>query len=172
MIEDGAEAILVTASGCGVMVKDYGHLLKNDPEYSEKAARVSQLAQDTAEAVGRENLESLQIDASKAGVVAFHPPCTLQHGQKLAGVTETVLGNLGFRLAPVPDVQECCGSAGTYSLFQKQLSSQLKQKKVGNLESGSPDVIVTSNIGCQLHIQSGASVPVKHWIELLDTVAD
>ena len=182
-IEAGATGILVTASGCGVMVKDYGHALADDPEYAARAGKVASLAMDTVEAV-RVALDALDEPAlarvreraAATGTVAFHPPCTLQHGQRLAGVTEALLRRLGFTLAKVPDAHLCCGSAGTYSIFQPSISASLREEKVGALESGAPAVIATANIGCQLHIGQGVAgstdVPVVHWIELLDRALD
>jgi len=173
-IEEGAEAIVVTASGCGVMVKDYGHVLADDPDYADKAKRVSELAKDTIEVVqdvlGETDLSVYSDAASAVGRVAFHAPCTLQHGQKLPQLTEALLTRFGFKLAPVADAHVCCGSAGTYSIFQRNLSDKLKRNKVASLQAGQPDLIVTANIGCQLHIQSASEQPVMHWIELVDRV--
>jgi len=165
-IEQGVEAILVTASGCAVQVKDYGHLMQDDAEYAEKAARVATMARDLAEVLSEEDLSPLAFDTSPR--VAFHAPCTLQHGQKLNGVVERILRNAGFTLTAVPAAHLCCGSAGTYSLLQPGLSQQLLENKLRHLQSQGPDVIATANVGCQLHLQSGTSVPVRHWIELLD----
>ncbi len=167
-IEAGCEAILVTASGCGVMVKDYGELLHEDPGYAEKAARVSALARDPAELLAGLDLGALG-QPGKGRRIAFHPPCTLQHGQKLAGATEAILTRLGFALTPVPDAHLCCGSAGTYSITQPEISKQLRANKVAALESGGPELIATANIGCQLHLEAGAGLPVVHWLELLDS---
>jgi glycolate oxidase iron-sulfur subunit len=169
-VEAGAEAIVVTASGCATMVKDYGHLLRGDPAYAERAARISALARDVSEVVAaeREALARIPRAAGKAPVVAFHSPCTLQHGMRIQGVVESILGDAGFTLTPVPDAHLCCGSAGTYSLLQADLSQRLLANKVRALESGSPAVIATANIGCLSHIASGAKLPVVHWIELLD----
>ena len=167
-IEAGAEAIIVTASGCGVMVKDYGHVLSDDPVYKDKAKRVSELCRDIVEVLGAEDLSQFHDSAASFGRVAFHPPCTLQHGQKLPLVTETLLRKLGFTLTPVPDSHLCCGSAGTYSIFQPELSHQLRDNKVRALLSGEPDIIATANIGCQLQIQSGSGQQVLHWVELVD----
>jgi glycolate oxidase iron-sulfur subunit len=166
-IESGCEAILVTASGCGVMVKDYGELLREDPAYAEKAARVSALARDPAELLAAMDLSPLG-QPGDGRRIAFHPPCTLQHGQKVIGVTESILTRLGFDLTPVPDTHLCCGSAGTYSITQPVLSKQLRANKVAALESGSPELIATANIGCQLHLEGGTALPVVHWLELLD----
>jgi glycolate oxidase iron-sulfur subunit len=166
-IEAGAEAIVVSASGCGTMVKEYGEALRNDPAYAAKAKRVAGLARDIAEVVAQEDLGRLKARA-EGRKVAFHSPCSLQHGQQIQGVVESILRGAGFQLTPVPDAHLCCGSAGTYSLLQPQLSGELLANKVVALQSGGPEVIATANIGCQLHIESGAAVPVRHWIELLD----
>ncbi|NBA93585.1 glycolate oxidase subunit GlcF [Pseudomonas sp. R5(2019)] len=165
-IEEGVEAIVQTASGCGAFVRDYGHLLKNDPSYSEKAERVSALAKDLAEVIRAEPLENLGIQAERR--LAFHCPCTLQHAQKLGGAVEGVLSRLGFSLTTVPDSHLCCGSAGTYSITQPELSRQLRDNKLNALESGNPEVIVTANIGCQTHLDGAGRTPVRHWVELVE----
>jgi glycolate oxidase iron-sulfur subunit len=163
-IEAGAEAIVMTASGCGVLVKDYGELLKNDREYAEKARRVSALTKDISEV-----LIDLDRSAIKTnGSVAFHSPCTLQHGQKINGIVEIILLDAGFTLYPVENSHLCCGSAGTYSILQKTLSERLLADKINTLVKGRPDWVATANIGCLLSIQSGTTIPVRHWIELVD----
>ena len=167
-IEQGAEAIVITASGCGVMVKEYGHLLAYDPLYAEKAQRVSELAKDISEVLVKEDLGGLKVRGAKT--LAFHSPCTLQHGQKLNGLTERVLRELGFDLKPVADSHLCCGSAGTYSILQPDLSKRLLKNKVKALEATGAPTIATANVGCQLHLSTGANTPVKHWIELVDEV--
>ncbi len=169
-IEAGAEAIIVTASGCGLMVKDYASVLSDDEEYAAKAGKVSALAKDIVEILQVEDLSAIQEKVSKAdiGKVAFHPPCTLQHGQKLPQVTEALLVKLGITLTPINDAHVCCGSAGTYSLFQPSLSKQLRDNKVNNIIAGQPDIIATANIGCQLHLMAGTGRQVLHWIELID----
>ena len=170
-VEAGAEAIVVTASGCGTMVHDYGHLLAQDPAYADKAKRISALAKDVGEVIGAESAALAALVAGKPAVdepVAYHAPCSLQHGLKLKGGVESILRAAGFTLTAVPDAHLCCGSAGTYSILQESLSSQLLERKVAALESGAPMAICTSNIGCLLHIESRASRPVSHWIELLD----
>ncbi|MFP3873109.1 MAG: glycolate oxidase subunit GlcF [Thiohalophilus sp.] len=167
-IEAGAEAIVITASGCGAMVKEYGDLLKHDPAWAAQAARVSELTQDISEVLRDEDLSQLD-NHSDYSKVAFHSPCTLQHGQQLNGVVETILQNAGFTLTQVPDAHLCCGSAGTYSILQPVLSQQLLDNKLVALQSDEPDVIATANIGCQMHLASKAGKPVRHWIELLDT---
>lgn len=167
-IENGAEAIVIAASGCGAMVKEYGEVLRHDPEYADKAARVSDLASDLSEVLAREDLSALAPRRDAPRKVAFHPPCTLQHGQKIRGVVERILGEAGFELTPVPDAHLCCGSAGTYSILQRGLADRLKRNKLEALQRGGPELIATGNIGCQTHLQSGTGLPVKHWIELLD----
>ncbi|NCX48459.1 MAG: glycolate oxidase iron-sulfur subunit [Gammaproteobacteria bacterium] len=168
LIEQDAEAIVITASGCGVMVKEYGHLLADDPLYAEKAQRVSELAKDISEVLVKEDLGGLKVRGAKT--LAFHSPCTLQHGQKLNGLTERVLRELGFDLKPVADSHLCCGSAGTYSILQPDLSKRLLKNKVKALEATGAPTIATANVGCQLHLSTGANTPVKHWIELVDEV--
>ncbi|MGX9568022.1 MULTISPECIES: glycolate oxidase subunit GlcF [Pseudomonas] len=165
-IETGAEAIVQTASGCGAFVREYGQLLKDDPAYAAKAERVSALASDLVQVLGAEPLEALGMRGDRR--LAFHCPCTLQHAQKLGGAVEGVLERLGFSLTAVPDSHLCCGSAGTYSLTQPELSRQLRDNKLNALESGNPQVIVTANIGCQTHLDGAARTPVRHWIELVE----
>lgn len=162
----GAEAIVMTASGCGVMVKDYAHLLRDDPHYADKAQQVSALTRDLVEILLQEDLSVLPVP--QAGAVAVHAPCTLQHGQQLPGVLEQLLRRAGFELTTVPDAHLCCGSAGTYSILQSELSQQLLQQKLTALTSGQPTQIVTANVGCQLHLASKSPLPVRHWIELFD----
>ncbi|WP_341644897.1 glycolate oxidase subunit GlcF [Thauera sp. SDU_THAU2] len=165
-IEAGAEAIVQTASGCGAFVKEYGYMLRDDPAYATKAARVSELAKDLVEVLRAEPLDKLGVPAGKR--LAFHCPCTLQHAQKLGGAVEAVLAGLGFELTPVPDAHLCCGSAGTYSLTQPELSRRLRDNKLDALESGKPELIATANIGCQIHLDSAGRTPVRHWIEIVD----
>jgi len=165
-VQAGAEAIVQTASGCGAFVKDYGHMLRGDPGYAEKAARISALTKDLVEVLRAEPLENLGACTSQK--LAFHCPCTLQHAQKLGGSVEAVLIRLGFNLTAVPDSHLCCGSAGTYSITQPELSRQLRDNKMNALESGRPEVIATANIGCQTHLASAGRTPVKHWIELIE----
>jgi len=173
-VEKGAEAIVTTASGCGVLVKDYGHILRHDPHYAEKAARISALTRDISQVLMAEQsalTRLLKAQPAKAKTkLAFHAPCTLQHGQKLTGAVEQILRGCGFELTPVPDAHLCCGSAGTYSILQKDISQQLLRNKLTALQSGTPAAIATANIGCLTHLQSGAKVPVRHWIEWLDEI--
>ncbi|MCG7599251.1 glycolate oxidase subunit GlcF [Halomonas sp. McH1-25] len=165
-IENGAEAIVQTASGCGAFVKEYGEMLADDPAYAEKAARVSALAKDLVEILRDEDLDALNVKASRR--LAFHCPCTLQHAQRLGGTVEGVLSRLGFELTPVRDAHLCCGSAGTYSVTQPELSKQLRDNKLEALEAGNPELIVTANIGCQTHLDGASRTPVRHWIEIVD----
>ncbi|QTP56122.1 glycolate oxidase subunit GlcF [Billgrantia sulfidoxydans] len=165
-IEAGAEAIVQTASGCGAFVKEYRDILKDDPAYADKARRVSELAKDLVEVLRDEELTSLQVNAGRR--LAFHCPCTLQHAQKLGGAVEGVLVKLGFTLTPVQDAHLCCGSAGTYSITQPELATQLRDNKLNALEAGNPETIVTANIGCQTHLNGAGRTPVRHWIEIVD----
>ncbi|CAB1275683.1 glycolate oxidase subunit GlcF [Candidatus Nitrosacidococcus tergens] len=167
-IERGAEAIVITASGCGVMVKEYGILLKSDPIYADKAAKVAKMTKDISEIIAQEDITKLTISSHIPRDIAFQSPCTLQHGQKLAGVVERILKKIGFNLTKVTDPHLCCGSAGTYSILQKELSQKLLKNKLHALEKEHPKLIATANIGCLTHLQSRASVPVRHWISLLD----
>ena len=170
-VEQGIEAIVITASGCATMVAEYGHLLSRDPAYAEKAARVSALMKDVSEVIAQEK-DRLKSDHPSLFTlhpkVAFHPPCSLQHGLRMKGKVEALLGELGFDLTPVPDSHLCCGSAGTYSILQPALSQQLLDNKIAALTSGAPTAIVTANIGCQSHLQTATGLPVMHWIEALD----
>lgn len=166
VIESGAEAIVQTASGCGAFVKEYGNLLKHDPAYAQKAARISAMSKDLVEILQAEPLEQLGVRSDLR--LAFHCPCTLQHAQKLGGAVESVLTRLGFHLTAVPDSHLCCGSAGTYSITQPELSHQLRDNKMSALESGRPELIATANIGCQTHLDSAGRTPVRHWIEVIE----
>jgi glycolate oxidase iron-sulfur subunit len=170
-IERGAEAIVVTASGCGVLVKEYGDLLRDDPAYAERARRVAALARDPVEVVAAEWKRIAPLVAMDRGAqrVAFHAPCTLQHGLGLAGRVEEILEALGLELTPVADAHLCCGSSGTYSILQPVLSEQLRANKLAALEAGRPAVIATANIGCLTHLGAGTQRPVRHWIELLES---
>jgi glycolate oxidase iron-sulfur subunit len=164
------EAIVMNASGCGVAVKDYGHALAHDPAYADKARRIAELTRDLSELLP-DIVAALKprMTAAIAGKLAFHPPCTLQHGQQLRGGVEAGLRELGFEVAVAMNESHlCCGSAGTYSVLQPELSHQLRDRKLVNLAELQPSAIVSANIGCIGHLQSGTTVPVKHWIEALD----
>jgi glycolate oxidase iron-sulfur subunit len=170
-IEAGCEAIVVTASGCGVHVKDYGHLLKDDARYAAKAERVGALARDVSEVVAAENERLAELLGVSPRLtfqrIAFHSPCTLQHGMKLKGVAEALLTQAGYELTPVADSHMCCGSAGTYSVLQAEIAGQLRRNKLAALNAGKPVMIASANIGCITHLQEASDVPVRHWVELL-----
>jgi glycolate oxidase iron-sulfur subunit len=168
-IETGAEAIVSSASGCGAMLVDYGSLLAHDPNYASKAQRVSELTADIAEILLGEDLSSLEIN-TRVGKVAIHTPCTLQHALKLPDAITQILATLGFDLVKTTEDHLCCGSAGTYSLLQPAISHRLLDRKLDALTIGNPDIIVTGNVGCQLHIGGQATIPTVHWIELLDGI--
>jgi glycolate oxidase iron-sulfur subunit len=163
------EAIVMTASGCGVTVKEYGHLLAHDPGYAAKAARIAALTRDLSEIVC--DFEG-ELAARMAGRiqerVAFHPPCTLQHGQQIRGKVEGVLRAAGVDVVLCADSHLCCGSAGTYSVLQPELAHQLRDRKLANLHATGAREIVSANVGCISHLQSGTGTPVSHWIELVD----
>jgi glycolate oxidase iron-sulfur subunit len=175
-VQNGVEAIVMNASGCGVTVKEYGHILHDDPAYADKARRISALTRDLSEllplivgalkAAGPALVERITRKAPK---LAFHPPCTLQHGQKLKGGVEEHLGALGFDIRTATNESHlCCGSAGTFSVLQPAMAYQLRDRKLGHLAELHSEVIVSANIGCITHLQSGTQTPVKHWVEVLD----
>jgi glycolate oxidase iron-sulfur subunit len=172
-VADGVEAIVMNASGCGVTVKDYGHILRDDAAYAERAKRISDLTKDLSELLP-DLLPALKdrITPQKAqaqGMMAFHPPCTLQHGQQLKGGVEQHLNALGFQLQVANnEAHLCCGSAGTYSVLQPVLATQLRDRKLSNLQDLQPQAILSANIGCITHLQSGTQVPVRHWVEVVD----
>ena len=168
-VEQGVQAIVMNASGCGATVKEYAHLLRNDPQYAHKAARIVELTKDLAELLPQYEPE-LAARARRRGVhtVAYHPPCTLQHGQKITGRVERLLQALGIEVRVPTDSHLCCGSAGTYSVLQPALSYQLRNQKLDRLAELEPQMIVSANVGCISHLQSGTSTPVAHWIELVD----
>ncbi len=168
-VEAGAEAIVMTASGCGVTVKEYGHLFAHDPLYASKAERISALTKDLSEIMPAFEAELVKkLDGKISKRVAFHPPCTLQHGQQIRGKVESVLRAVGVDVTLCADSHLCCGSAGTYSVLQPELSYQLRDKKLENLQASAPEMIVSANIGCLTHLQSGTDTPVRHWVELID----
>ncbi|WP_213309217.1 glycolate oxidase subunit GlcF [Paraburkholderia sacchari] len=167
-IEAGAEALVISASGCGAFVKEYGDLLRFDSAYADKARRVSALARDLVEVIAAEPLDAFARAAGRR--IAFHCPCTLQHAQRLGGAVEGVLTRLGFDLSAVANAHLCCGSAGTYSLTQPEIAKQLRDNKLDALEGGQPEAIVTANIGCQTHLNSAGRTPVTHWIELVESL--
>ncbi|MBI5278804.1 MAG: glycolate oxidase subunit GlcF [Burkholderiales bacterium] len=164
-----AEAIVMNASGCGVTVREYGHLLQHDAAYAQKAARISELTRDLSELLPQ-IVPALQGRVKPPpGVLAYHPPCTLQHGQQLRGGVEQGLAQLGFTIrTALNESHLCCGSAGTYSVLQPKIAHELRDRKLGHLSQLEPAAIVSANIGCITHLQSGTPVPVKHWVEVLD----
>jgi glycolate oxidase iron-sulfur subunit len=172
-VAQGVEAIVMNASGCGVTVKDYGHIFRHDPQYAEKAARISELTKDLSELLPH-LMPTLQqrIQPEQAlaqGQLAFHPPCTLQHGQQLKGGVETHMSALGFKVRVASnEAHLCCGSAGTYSVLQPVIATQLRDRKLGHLNEMQPSAILSANIGCITHLQSGTAVPVRHWVEMVD----
>jgi glycolate oxidase iron-sulfur subunit len=165
-IERGAEAVVVTASGCGTVVKDYTTLLREEPRYASKAATVSALFRDLSQVVAAEAAKLPRAATTRR--IAVHSPCTLQHGLQVRGVVEGLLKDAGCTLLPVRDAHLCCGSAGTYSILQPGLSKQLRGTKLAALEASEPEQIVTANIGCLTHLGAGTARPVRHWIEVLD----
>ena len=172
-VEKGIESIVINASGCGVMIKDYAEILANDPAYAEKARRISAMAKDVSEILPTftGEIETLAHQKRAGGIperVTYHPPCTLQHGQKIRGAVEALLGSLGVTVRLCQDSHLCCGSAGTYSILQAALSQELRDRKLANIAKTEPQEIVSGNVGCISHLQSGTDVPVRHWIELID----
>jgi glycolate oxidase iron-sulfur subunit len=176
LLNQGVQALVMTASGCGASVKEYGHLLANDPLYAAKAQRVAKATVDLSEWIASkgEELEILKgkLDATKIrqqGLQAYHPPCTLQHGQKLKGGVETVMADLGFDVrVSACEPHLCCGSAGAYSVLNPGISNTLKDRKLGHLKKLNPKAILSANVGCIAHLQSGTDIPVHHWIEVID----
>jgi len=175
-VQNGVEALVMNASGCGVTVKEYGHILKDDARYAEKAQRISALTKDLSEllpalvpALKAARPGLVEKVAQQSTPIAFHPPCTLQHGQQLKGGVEQHLGALGFSIRTATcEAHLCCGSAGTYSVLNPEIAYQLRDRKLGHLNELQPEVIVSANIGCITHLQSGTDTPVRHWVEVLD----
>jgi glycolate oxidase iron-sulfur subunit len=164
-LESGVDSIISSASGCGVMIKDYPKLFKSSDPYFQKALFVSSKTEDIAEFLSSKDLSGLHLTELN---VTYHEPCTMQHGQQLGGLVESILSQFGYTKKPVKDSHICCGSAGTYSIFETKISNQLRTNKIKHLNASEPNMIVTSNIGCLMHLQKGSSIPVKHWVELLD----
>lgn len=182
-VEAGVEAIVTNASGCGVMVRDYAHLLRNDPVRAPRAARIATLAHDLVEVLAPEAARLAELVAARSAEhsaggsasgavatsrIAFHPPCTLQHGQRLGGAVESLLRQLGVELVRFADAGQCCGSAGTYSLLQPALASELRARKLSALDAARPELVLSANVGCIAHLGAAARVPVRHWVEWLD----
>ncbi len=165
-IESGLEAIVFTATGCGTTISDYNRLFADDEEYSEKVKTINELTRDFSQLVLKE-LAGFNFEAQQVRRVAFHTPCSMQHGLGLTGIVEKILSQVGYHICWVDDAHLCCGSAGTYSLLQPEIASQLRAKKQLALGVDTPDVIASANIGCQMQIASGSKIPVVHWVELL-----
>ena len=163
--DNGIEGIVMTASGCGAMFKDYPHLLRNNEDYKEKAELVASKTMDLTSIINIEELKN-KLNISKINIAA-HTPCTLQHAQKLPSNIENIFSGCGYQLSPIKDKHLCCGSAGTYSITQPKLSKKLLEQRLSGLLVGQPDLIVTANIGCLHHLDSGSSIPVRHWIEVI-----
>jgi glycolate oxidase iron-sulfur subunit len=166
-LDAGAAAIVSTASACGLMVKDYGRLLADDPAYAARARRVSAATRDLAEIIEPTDLRRATAMPGDGLRVAWQAPCTLQHGQRIGGRVEALLEAVGCRLTPTREPKLCCGSAGTYSLLQPELSGELRRRKLVALLDGTPQVIATANIGCLEHLRNASPVPVRHWIEIV-----
>jgi glycolate oxidase iron-sulfur subunit len=177
-VQSGVEAIVMNASGCGSTVKDYGHILQDDPAYADKARRISGLTKDLSELLPmiagalQAAAPGLRERIARTGPrLAFHPPCSLQHGQKLKGGVEQHLGVMGFDIRTANNESHlCCGSAGTFSVLHPKMAYELRDRKLGHLGELNSEVIVSANIGCITHLQSGTQTPVKHWVEVLDAV--
>lgn len=170
LIEQGAEAIVASSSGCGAMLKDYGYLLRHDFAYGAKARRISELLRDPAELLAdlwQKQPLALQPLAAGDERLAYHAPCTQQHGLRVKGAVEALLERAGYQITPVAESHMCCGSAGTYSILQPEMAGSLRNRKLGNLTAGTPVRIASANIGCILHLQQTSPVAVHHWLELL-----
>jgi glycolate oxidase iron-sulfur subunit len=165
---EGIDSILVTASGCGTTIKDYGYMLRGDPTYAERARRVSALTRDVSEYINKINDLKIERESRPRLIVAYHAACSLQHGQKIVREPKEVLSKLGFVVKDVPDGHLCCGSAGTYNLLQPQLATALRDRKIASIAKVGPDVIAAGNVGCMTQIAAGTDVPVVHPIELID----
>jgi glycolate oxidase iron-sulfur subunit len=163
------EAIVMNASGCGVTVREYGHHLQHDAQYAAKAQRISELTRDLSEIVAGLVPQLKDKVRAQPGLYAYHPPCTLQHGQKLRGGVEQLMGALGFELrVALNESHLCCGSAGTYSVLHPEMGHTLRDRKLGHLQALEPKQILSANVGCITHLQSGTGTPVRHWVEVVD----
>ncbi|RLQ22423.1 glycolate oxidase iron-sulfur subunit [Seongchinamella sediminis] len=170
-VDAGAEAIVSSATGCGSLLADYGQLLAHDPAYADRARRIASLSRDAAELLAGEDLQALAVDSGQ-GPVAVHTPCSQYHGLKQPRLVQRILSEAGFELSATRDDHLCCGSAGTYSILQRERSERLRERKLRALETGQPQLIVTANVGCQLHLGEQSRAPVRHWLELLDPDPD
>jgi glycolate oxidase iron-sulfur subunit len=163
---DGLDAIIITASGCGTTVKDYGHMLRNSKTHAKKAARISALTKDITEFL--HGIDLPQIDKNQNTTIAYHSACSMQHGQKITDIPKNLLKNAGFDVKGIPEGHLCCGSAGIYNIMQAQIADQLKTRKIRNIELVKPDFIATGNIGCITQIASGTDIPILHTVEILN----
>jgi glycolate oxidase iron-sulfur subunit len=164
---EGLDAILVTASGCGTEIKDYGHIFRDDPVWAEPARRISALARDITEYIAGLDLKWAWVGGNPM-VVAYHAPCSLQHGQKIVREPKRLLDAAGFTVRDIPEGHLCCGSAGTYNLLQPEIASRLRDRKLGNIARVAPEIVATGNIGCMTQLSSGTGIPIVHTVELLD----
>jgi len=162
----GLDAVVITTSGCGTTIKDYGFMLRKDEAYAEKAARISSLAKDVTEVVVRFGLPEAAIEPGL--VAAYHAPCSMQHAQKIKAEPMRLLRAAGFTVKDVPEAHLCCGSAGTYNILQPDIARRLRDRKVENIARVSPDLVATGNIGCMTQIAGGTAIPILHTVELLD----
>jgi glycolate oxidase iron-sulfur subunit len=165
-LEADVEAVIVTASGCGTTIKDYGHMLRLDPAYAEKARRVSAMAKDISEYLVE--LKLPETAAPERLTVAYHSACSMQHGQNIRSEPKALLSAAGFAVRDVPEGHLCCGSAGTYNILQSEIATRLRDRKIANIESTKPDIIATGNIGCITQIAGATNIPIMHTVELLD----
>jgi glycolate oxidase iron-sulfur subunit len=163
---EGLDAIVTTTSGCGTTIKDYGHIFRRDRRYAAKAVKISELTLDISEYLAR--LELPPVQRSSGLIVAYHPACSLQHGQRVTTLPKTLLQRAGFEVRDIPEAHICCGSAGTYNLLQPEIAKRLRDRKIRNIEAAAPDLIATGNIGCITQIASATIIPVLHTVELLD----
>ena len=166
--QGGLDAIIITTSGCGTTVKDYGHMLKEDKAYAKKAEEIASLAMDITEYLATLDLPKITNDEPIR--VAYHSACSMQHGQKIINQPKQLLANAGFKVVDIPEGHLCCGSAGTYNILQPEISEQLKQRKISNIEKMKPQIIAAGNIGCITQIASGTNVPIIHTVQLLNWV--
>ena len=171
-LDAGTEAIVSTTSGCGVMVKDYAHLLRDDAAYVARAQRVAAATRDLSEIISGDDLRRAGLAGTTGASVAWQAPCTLQHGQRVRGNVESLLTTVGCRLTLVRDATQCCGSAGTYSILQPELSNEIRSRKIAALTAGVPEIIATANVGCLEHLRTATAIPVRHWIEIVASGID
>ncbi|MBT6032382.1 MAG: glycolate oxidase subunit GlcF [Kordiimonadaceae bacterium] len=163
---ENLDAIVINTSGCGTTIKDYGHLFKDDPEYTDKAKLISALAKDITEVIDNIGLGETSLEQNLT--VAYHSACSLQHGQKIIDIPQKLLAEAGFTIKNINESHLCCGSAGTYNIMQPEIATSLRDRKVSNIEKTKPDIIAAGNLGCMIQIASGTNIPMVHTIELLN----